>query len=102
MKQRCILLFVNPYRIVDEKTGDILAGLSVTYLGTSDLSPAVDGNRKGIPTLKQTFSLDLEKQLQAVPGIYDVEFGLRPVAGKPTVVPVGLEFVSQVDLKDVK
>lgn len=102
MKQRCILLFVNPYRIEDEKTGEVLSGLSVTYLGTDDLSPAEDGAKKGIPTLKQTFPLELQDSLQAVPGYYDIEFGLRPVGGKPTVVPIGLHFVAPVELKEVK
>ena len=102
MRQRCILLFVNPYRIQDDKTGEILSGLSVTYLGTDNLNPVEDGSKKGIPTLKQTFSLDLEKSLQSVPGYYDIEFGLRPVGGKPTVVPIGLNFVAPVELKEVK
>lgn len=102
MKQRCILLYVNPYKIVDEKTGHVVEGLSVTYLGTDNLYPVEDGDKKGIPSLKQTFSLDLQSELQAVPGYYDVEFGLRPVAGKPTVVPIGLHFVSSLEVKEVK
>lgn len=96
MKQRCILLYVNPYHMVDDKTGVVNQGLSVYYVGTDSLEPVEDGNKKGVPVLKQSFDLSLEESIVAVPGYYDLEFALRPVGGKPTVVPVGLTYLSEV------
>jgi hypothetical protein len=102
MTQRCILLYVNPYKMEDEKTGAINEGLSVNYIGADNLNPCSEGERKGIAVLKQSFSLSLKDSIQAVPGYYDIEFGLRPVGGKPTVVPIGLTYVAPVEVKEVK
>lgn len=89
--------------MVDEKTGAINEGLSVFYIGTDNLDPADGGDgKKGVPVLKQTFDLSLQHSIDVVPGYYDLEFALRPVGGKPTVVPVGLTYVSPVELRGVK
>lgn len=102
MKQRCILLYVNPYHMVDEGTGTINEGLSAFYVGTDNLSACSDGDKLGVPVIKQSLSMSLKDSIKVVPGYYDIEFGLRPVGGKPTVVPVGMTFVAPVDAKPLQ
>ena len=98
MKQRCILLYAMPYSIPDEATGSINEGISLHYLLSDNLLPVEDRSRgtKGINPCKQSVDLSISSQLSKLPGLYDVEFALRQVRGKPTLVPVSFDFVGEI------
>ena len=98
MKQRCILLYAMPYSIPDESTGVMNEGISLHYLLTDSLVPVEDRSRgtKGINPCKQSVDLAISSQLSKLPGLYDVEFALCQVRGKPTLTPVSFEFVSEI------
>ncbi|MBR1735994.1 MAG: hypothetical protein IJ736_03105 [Firmicutes bacterium] len=106
-KTRCVLLYCMPYSIEDENTGRTNEGISTTYLPTVDLGSVVSDNGSlGISTVKQSLPMSWLKRLPTVPGIYDIDFEMRAVGGKPVMVPVDISFVSAVSIladgKDAK
>ena len=97
MKQRCILLYAMPYSI-EEENGAKNEGISLSYLPLDDLKPQADPDRgsKGVAPCKQSVSVDFATQLVSLPGIYDVNFALRTVQSKPTLVPLSFGYVGEV------
>lgn len=102
MKQRCILLYAMPYNITDSGTGETNSGISLWYLTLDDLKPQADMTRgsKGIAPCKNSVDPELAPQLTSLPGIYDVDFAIRTVQNKPTLMPVGFEYVGDVVIAD--
>lgn len=104
MKQNLIILYAKPYRVVNED-GTVNEGVTIVYYPCDNLSPlqGEDGSR-GMQTLQQSFSMALFKNIQVVPALYEVEFGLKPIKNSagvkvPGVVPIGLKFVSDFAIK---
>lgn len=101
MKMRCLVLYAMPYSITDVDTGQVNEGISTTYVPTVELTPAVDDNgAMGIMTCKQSFSTDLLDNFKAVPGIYDIDFMMKSVKGKPVMTPNNITFVSEAVLAE--
>lgn len=98
MKQRCILLYAVSYNIQDGN--DFNSGVSLWYLPSDDLSPVIDESRdsKGIAPCKSSADISVINSIRNVPGVYDVTFSMRTIANKPTLVPVGVEYVSDITL----
>ena len=103
MKQRCVIFYAMPYEIVDEGTGKTNEGISCTYLPTTELVPIINDNGSmGIATVKQSLSADWIDKLVQIPGIYDIDFKMESVGGKPMLKPVDIAFVSGVKFSEVK
>ena len=103
MKQKCILLYAMPYSI-DEENGAKNEGISLSYLPLDDLKPQADPVRgsKGVAPCKQSVPVSFASQLVSLPGIYDVNFALRTVQNKPTLVPLDFSFVGDVVVSSAK
>lgn len=105
MVERCVILHAMPYSMKDEETGDVVEGVSVTYLPTTDLSPVEekdDMGGRGVKCAKQTFSTKLFEKFSVLPAIYDVEFKLDVVKGKPVLAPIGLTCISSLAITEKK
>lgn len=100
MKQRCIFLYAMPYSITDEVTGEINEGISLHYILSDNLLPVEDKTRgtKGLQPCKQSVGVELASKLTQLPGIYDVDFSLTLVKGKPVLAPIDFDFVGGVEL----
>lgn len=100
---RCLILYAMPYSISDEKTGEVNEGISTTYLPSVDLTPFVDDNGSmGIMTCKQSFSTSFFDKFVKVPGIYDIDFMMKSVKGKPVMTPSNITFISEAVISEVK
>ena len=95
MKQNCIVVFANPYSFTDERTGDVRKGVSVQYLLTDTLKPVQnDDNSRGTRISKSSIDFEKAPHIQAVPGIYECEFGMKSTSnGTPKLELIDLEFV---------
>lgn len=99
MKETIFIISANPYRIADEKTGEITnEGVSIAYAMTSDLAPKVEkSGLLGHRIVKGSVAKEQYKELTAVPAYYDADFDIRPDAsGKAVIKPVSLKFKKAV------
>lgn len=98
MNQKGVVIYANPWSMIDEKTGKGMEGITVEYLACENLNPVVneDGSL-GVRHCKESIPLSLSPEIKQVPGLYELEFGLKPgTKGKMQVKLVGLRFVSTV------
>ncbi len=87
--ETCILLAARRYQFADDK-GRSVEGVSLTYL-TGDTDDSTD--QRGMFPMSITAPLEAFGALQAVPGLYDMDFKQRPgKGGKPTLQCVSLRF----------
>lgn len=102
MKQKCVIFYAMPYEIVDEKTGEVNEGISCTYLPSFELLPIVNDNGSlGTATVKQSLPSGWIDKLVDVPGVYDIDFKMQSVGGKPMLVPVDITFLSRVKFQEI-
>jgi hypothetical protein len=93
--QNCLVLGARRYDFQDE-SGRRVSGVTLTYL-TGDLEGEAD--RRGQASLSIAAPPDVWHQLQAVPGIYDIDFRQRPgKGGRPQLQAVGVHFLAPVNL----
>jgi hypothetical protein len=93
--QECLLLAARRYDFSDE-SGRRIEGVTLTYL-TGDIDNASD--RRGQVPLSIPAPVAIWHQLQAVPGVYGIDFRQRPgKGGRPTLQAVGLEFLAAASL----
>lgn len=88
-----ILLYAKPYSMNDN--GVQKSGISMSYLLTETLSPSqqADGG-KGFRPCRESLPLDMQDQIQTVPGIYAFKFNLVPGSnGKPQMRVASLQYV---------
>ena len=98
MKQKIIVLSVNPYRM--ENDGRVNEGLSVRYLPVEDLTPVVEGNNLGIKAAKASFDIGYRSHFPTAPALYEADMALRVNSeGRPFMAITGIEFVSDVTVK---
>lgn len=97
---RMLILSALEYKMVDENTGAVNEGVSFNYFNATDLTPCVDekSGKKGIDPFKQSVSVELGKKIIKAPAVYDVEYGVKAVQGKPMMVPVGITYVGSASL----
>lgn len=91
-----ILLYALPYKITDEKTGEVNSGLSLWFHGSGDLSPEEQKNGstvvKGSKPLKLSLPYDQEHKIVAAPGVYKLY----------TKLSAGRNNVASLQLKDIE
>lgn len=93
--QECLILAARRYDFADE-SGRRIEGVTLTYL-TGDVDNASD--RRGQVPLSIPAPVAVWHQLQAVPGVYGIDFRQRPgKGGRPTLQAIGLEFLAAASL----
>lgn len=98
MTQKGIVIYAKPWQMQDDRTMAIRAGISLEYLACENFEPVVneDGSM-GVRHCKESVPLELSKSITQVPGMYELEFGLKPGAkGKMEVKLVGLHYLGDV------
>lgn len=89
MMETCIVLGARRYEFKDE-SGQTVRGVSFEYL-TGDTGDGVE--QKGATVMKISAAPEVFGQLQAVPGVYDMDFKQRPgKGGRPTLQLVAVKF----------
>lgn len=94
---RYLVLHVRPYDFEDD--GRRIQGSSVTYLDPS--TPLTATGERGHPPLSLSVDTGVDRQMQEVPGFYDLSFTQRRGKnGRPQLVLAGARLVAGVDLTD--
>jgi hypothetical protein len=94
---KCIILSANAYSMTDESSSKIISGVSIYYLPTSSLLPVVDDNGLlGLVPCKDNVELSMSGAFTQVPGIYDVEMGVKAIKGRAMMKIVSAKFVSTI------
>ncbi len=98
MNQIGILTYAKPWQMQDERTGAYREGLSVEYLACETLNPVVnDDGSVGVRHCKESVPLNMSTSITKVPGLYELEFGMKPGSrGKMEVKLVGVKYVGDV------
>ena len=92
-----VVLHVRPYDF-EAEDGRRLQGSTVTYL---DLAMKGEEPERGYAPLNLSVEPQVDRQLTAVPGLYDLDFRQRRGKnGKPTLVLAGARLVSAVEFSD--
>jgi hypothetical protein len=87
---------LNNWKFEDEKTKEIKEGVTVYYI---DNRPTNDDGKLGYFPIKVTASIEIRKDIQKVPGYYDLDFSMKPDAkGKPTLLLRSLSFSKEAKL----
>jgi hypothetical protein len=90
IKQTCLFLSAQSYKITDENTGEINSGISLWYISDNSLLPCSDelSEKKvgvisrGFKPMKTAIPLDMMGKLGSFPGLYEVSFEMVSVANK--------------------
>ncbi len=106
MKSNCILLKSSPYRIVDDKTGEVNEGVSLRYIPFENLNPVQDElnpDNKGTETVKVSVPYSQLKNIKEVPALYSFTFKMTVDKDRKQVVkPVALEFLHTLSVSPSK
>lgn len=91
--ERVILLHTSAYDFIPQQgNGERLKGLKLQYI--TDYIEKSE-NAQGTPIMMATAPIEAREGLRAVPGVYEVDFRMRPGKdNKPTLTPVSVEFIS--------
>jgi hypothetical protein len=93
--ERCILLTARRYDFKDADSGRRIEGVTLTYL-TGDAED--QGDYRGQAVMSIPAPSDIWHQLQAIPGVYAIDFRQRPgPKGRPSLQAVGVEFLGEAD-----
>lgn len=98
VKQEIIVLFASPYRIVDEKTGEVNEGVSVSYLLDPEFKPVTGVNGQiGLKPAKASIdTLELPMLIKA-PALYEGTFNLKVGSNnKPELVLQKVKYLGEV------
>jgi hypothetical protein len=113
-KQTYLCLSAQTYRIEQEdkngnKTGEIIEGITIRYIPTSDLTPqedlqAADRGQisRGIKAAKMNLPIEKASQLNIFPALYEVEIEMTVVQDKLQARAKNIVFASEVKLTSVK
>ena len=100
MKSKIIVLYARPWAMVDEATGESRSGVSIQYVMTDSLAPAVEtddkGNEvsKGVQVVKESITVECAAGIVEAPGYYEAEFTMKAQGGKNVLHVCGLKFLS--------
>lgn len=67
------VLFVRPYDLIDEDSGERIVGVSVHYIDRSMVVNDGD-NGVGYPVIKNSVSTEKLSSFKTVPGLYNAKF----------------------------
>ncbi len=92
--ERCIVLTARRYDFKDE-SGRRIEGCTLTYV-TGDVENQPDYRGRAVMSIPAP--TDIWHELQALPGVYAVDFKQRPgPKGRPTLQAVGVQFLAEAD-----
>ncbi len=81
-----LVLYTRPYRIVDQKTGQVNEGVSMYYIGTDSMASAADEYSKGYKSIKENLPADFAERFTAVPAYYKAKLTMSSNSeGKATL-----------------
>jgi len=113
--QNYLILSAKQYRVevadevTNQKTGEIIEGVTVRYLPDNDLTPRANQDievagllSRGLEPAKLSLPLEKANQISELPGLYNVELEFVIVRDKQQVRIKNLEFVSAARLTQVK
>ena len=93
---RVLVLHAREYGFADKETGRRVEGSKVSYVAADR---AQGEGHKGLETFSDvTLPLEAFRDLEAVPGIYDLSYEPRAVKGKVELKLVGLRFISPANV----
>lgn len=98
VKQEIIVLFASPYRIVDERTGEVNEGISVSYLLDPKFKPVEGANGQiGLKPAKASIeTLELPNLIKA-PALYEGTFNLKVGSNnKPELALQKVRYIGEV------
>ena len=98
VKQEIIVLFASPYRIVDERTGEVNEGVSVSYLLDPKFKPVQGANGQiGLKPAKASIeTLELPNLIKA-PALYEGTFNLKVGSNnKPELALQKVQYIGEV------
>lgn len=103
MKQQIILLYAAQYRMVDEKTGEVSAGVTCNYYFNVDLHKIDNTNgSKGTRPAKGSMDYLLMGKIREAPALYDAEFEMNVGSdGKPVLKIKDLDYISSIGMMPV-
>lgn len=98
MNQIGILTYAKPWQMQDERTGAQREGLTVEYLACDNLNPVTNEDGSvGVRHCKESVPLGFMSTITNVPGLYELEFGMKPGSrGKMEVKLVGFKYIGDV------
>jgi len=93
--ERVVILSARRYDFEDERRNRI-EGTTLTYLAEGQ---ETDAGVKGILPVSISATPGVYSQLEAVPGVYDIDLRMRPgKGGKASVSVVGARFIEAVPI----
>ena len=107
MTTKMTLLSSQPYRIVNEKTGEITEGLTLFFYNKDSFTPAEQERGaftvKGNKPFKANLPISMESKIKTAPGLYEVEIEMQASADmKAQLRVIDLEFLGELELKLIK
>lgn len=88
------VIYANKFQFTNENTGQLVQGVSVTYLPND---PIQAENSRGKQPLKLSTKFDQWSNIEQVPGVYEMDFGMKAgKGGKPEMTLEGLKYASPV------
>lgn len=98
MKQNIIVLSVNPYQM--NNSGNIVEGVSVSYLTVDNLNAVKDGQALGTRPAKANLPYSWKDLFLAAPAMYEAELSMRVGAdGKPVMSITHIDFLGELTCK---
>lgn len=94
MKAPIVMLYARPWEMTDEVTKETRSGVSIQYMMTDTLIPALSDTDKGYAVTKESITVECAETMHEVPGIYEGEFELKAQGGKNVLHVCGLKFIS--------
>jgi len=98
MSEKVVVLSADSWGMTDEKTGQVLAGVSVWYVNDyrEDSAESIGFKPTKIGCKDDVFATLKQHSL---PAVFELEFGAKPGAGnKATLILNAVKFVSTIDL----
>lgn len=90
------MIGAKKYSFKEDKTERQVEGMQLFYLDEPELTENVRGC---LPLKSSVMDLKLWPDIKEVPGIYDLDFKLKPDSkGKPSLALVGIQYKGKVNL----
>jgi hypothetical protein len=106
MQTKMTLLSSQPYKIVNDKTGEINEGLTLFFHGNDNFSPKEqlrgDFILKGNKPFKANLPIEMESKIKVAPGLYDVEIEMASASDlKAQMKVVDINLIGEIEDKDI-